>query len=64
MGAEPYGIDPGRVTAIAREVDTVAQRGVEVALVVGAGNIYRGMAAAAEGWTVRPPTMPACSRHF
>jgi uridylate kinase len=49
MGAEPYGIDPGRVTAIAREVDTVAQRGVEVALVVGAGNIYRGMAAAAEG---------------
>jgi uridylate kinase len=49
MGAEPYGIDPARVGAIAREVDTVTRRGVEVALVVGAGNIYRGMAAAAEG---------------
>lgn len=49
MGAEPYGIDPARVAAIAREVDKVNRRGVEVALVVGAGNIYRGLAAAAEG---------------
>lgn len=49
MGAEPYGIDPARVGAIAREVDAVSRRGVEVALVIGAGNIYRGMAAAAEG---------------
>lgn len=49
MGAEPYGIDPARVVAVAREVDHVNRRGVEVALVVGAGNIYRGMAAAAEG---------------
>jgi uridylate kinase len=49
MGAEPYGIDPARVLSIAREVDLVSRRGVEVALVIGAGNIYRGMAAAAEG---------------
>ncbi len=49
MGAEPYGIDPDRVTAIAREVEGLTKRGVEVALVLGAGNIYRGMAAAAEG---------------
>jgi uridylate kinase len=49
MGAEAYGIDPARVTALAREVDGIARRGVEVGIVVGAGNIYRGMAAAAEG---------------
>ncbi|MCC6222380.1 MAG: UMP kinase [Thermoleophilia bacterium] len=49
LGSEPYGIDPDRVEAIAREVDALARRGVEVALVVGAGNIYRGLAAAAEG---------------
>jgi uridylate kinase len=49
MGSEPYGIDPERVGAIAREVDALSRRGVEIALVLGAGNIYRGMAAAAEG---------------
>jgi uridylate kinase len=49
MGSQPYGIEPERVTAIAREVDTVRLRGVEIALVIGAGNIYRGMAAAAQG---------------
>jgi uridylate kinase len=49
MGAEPYGIDPDRVAAITREVDGLTRRGVEIAVVVGAGNIYRGMAAAAEG---------------
>jgi uridylate kinase len=49
MGAQPYGIDPKRVDAISREVDSVARRGVEIALVIGAGNIYRGMSAAAEG---------------
>jgi uridylate kinase len=49
MGSLPYGIDGGRVDAIAREVDQAVRQGVEVALVLGAGNIYRGMAAAAAG---------------
>ena len=49
MGAQPYGIDPERVDAISRQVDGVNRRGVEVAVVIGAGNIYRGMAAAAQG---------------
>ncbi|HEU4449956.1 MAG TPA: UMP kinase [Gaiellaceae bacterium] len=49
MGDQPYGIDPERVDALAREVKLVQERGVETALVIGAGNIYRGMAAAAEG---------------
>jgi uridylate kinase len=49
MGSLEYGTDPDRVERITRQVHTVAERGVEVALVVGAGNIYRGLDAAAEG---------------
>ena len=49
MGDLPYGTDPERVAAIAREIREVHDRGVEVAIVVGAGNIYRGLAGAAKG---------------
>jgi uridylate kinase len=49
MGEQEYGISPARVEGIAREVKLVCDRGVETAIVVGAGNIYRGMEAAAEG---------------
>jgi uridylate kinase len=49
MGELPYGTDPERVKAIACEVAAVHRRGVEVAIVVGGGNIYRGLAAAAKG---------------
>ncbi|MDQ4072592.1 MAG: uridine monophosphate kinase, partial [Actinomycetota bacterium] len=49
MGSLDYGADPGRIAAIAGQVKRVADRGVEVAVVVGGGNIYRGLAAAAEG---------------
>jgi uridylate kinase len=49
LGEEEYGLSPGRVAAIASEVKAVGDRGVETALVIGAGNIYRGMAATAEG---------------
>jgi len=49
MGDLEYGTDPARVAAIAREVAAVHSRGVEVAIVVGGGNIYRGLAAAAKG---------------
>src|SRR5437588_2449318 len=49
MGELAYGADPDRIHAIAREVAAVHQRGVEIAIVVGGGNIYRGLAAAARG---------------
>jgi uridylate kinase len=49
MGSLDYGTDPERVRAIAAQVARVHERGVEVAIVVGAGNIYRGMAGAAAG---------------
>jgi uridylate kinase len=49
MGDLEYGTDPAQIERIANQVQTVRQRGVEVALVVGAGNIYRGLEGAAEG---------------
>jgi uridylate kinase len=49
MGDREYGADPERIEAIAAAIARVQARGVEVALVVGAGNIYRGMAGAAAG---------------
>ncbi len=49
MGRLDYGTDPERVNAIAKQVHDVCDRGVEVAMVVGAGNIYRGLQGAAAG---------------
>src|SRR5437868_5052927 len=49
MGDKDYGLDRERIDAVAGEIVEVQQQGVELAIVVGAGNIYRGMAAAAEG---------------
>jgi uridylate kinase len=49
LGGREYGIDPKTVSAIAEEIHAVHEAGTELAVVVGAGNIYRGMAAAAEG---------------
>jgi uridylate kinase len=49
MGGAEYGADPGRVAAVAQRLHAVGDMGVEVAVVVGGGNIYRGLAGAAEG---------------
>ena len=49
MGGLDYGTDATEVERIAAQIGTVRERGVEVAIVVGAGNIYRGLEAAAEG---------------
>ena len=49
MGEREYGTDPQRVEAIAAEVARVHRRGVQTAIVVGGGNVYRGLAAAARG---------------
>jgi len=49
MGDLEYGTDPGQIERIANQVGEVRGRGVEVAIVVGAGNIYRGLEGAAEG---------------
>jgi uridylate kinase len=49
MGELPYGTDPERVRAIAAQVQDVRDQGVEIAIVVGAGNIFRGVRGAADG---------------
>ncbi len=49
MGDAEYGADPERIAVIAGQIKTVAERGVEIAIVVGGGNIYRGLKGAAAG---------------
>jgi uridylate kinase len=49
MGPLEYGADKDRIAAIAEQVRRVQARGVEIAVVVGGGNIYRGLAGAASG---------------
>jgi uridylate kinase len=49
MGDLEFGTDPERVRAVAAQIAAVQQRGVEIAIVVGAGNIYRGLKGAAAG---------------
>lgn len=49
LGEREYGIDPKTVRAIAAEIAAVHEAGTELAVVVGAGNVYRGVAAAADG---------------
>jgi uridylate kinase len=49
MGDRDYGMDRATIDAVAEEIVDVHSTGVETAIVVGAGNIYRGMSAAAEG---------------
>jgi uridylate kinase len=49
MGPQEYGLDAGTVDAVARELVDVRATGLEVALVIGGGNVYRGVAATAEG---------------
>jgi uridylate kinase len=49
LGSREYGTDADRVEQIAMQIHEVSARGVEMAVVVGAGNIYRGLAGAARG---------------
>ena len=49
MGSRDHGVDVSVVDGLSGEIDAVHRSGVEIAIVVGAGNFYRGLAAAAEG---------------
>lgn len=49
MGSQSYGIDPEMVATVAREVRDVVASGVETCLVIGGGNIFRGVSGAAAG---------------
>ncbi|MDX8553890.1 uridylate kinase [Tenacibaculum gallaicum] len=49
MGERQYGIDPNRLKEYAQEIKQVINKGVEVAIVIGGGNIFRGVAGASQG---------------
>jgi len=48
-GEEGFGIDPEKATELATEVKSIHDLGIDIGLVIGAGNIFRGMTAAAKG---------------
>ena len=49
MGDQQFGIDPAFVSELAKEVKAAKETGLEICLVIGGGNIFRGMAGAAQG---------------
>ena len=49
MGDRQYGIDPKRLKEYAREIKEVTEKGIELAIVIGGGNIFRGVAGASNG---------------
>jgi len=49
MGGQQYGIDAKRLEQYANEIKTVIDRGIEVAIVIGGGNIFRGLSGASQG---------------
>jgi len=49
LGDRSYGIDPKRIAQYAKEIKSVTELGLEVAVVIGGGNIFRGVSAASNG---------------
>ena len=49
MGDRNYGIDPGRLENYAQDIKSIVEKGIEVAIVIGGGNIFRGLAGASNG---------------
>ena len=49
MGNHQYGIDPDRLAEYAQDIKTITDKGIEVAIVIGGGNIFRGVAGASKG---------------
>ncbi|MGA9271831.1 MAG: UMP kinase [Lutimonas sp.] len=49
MGEKNYGIDPARLENYAQDIKNIVEKGIEVAVVIGGGNIFRGLAGASNG---------------
>jgi len=49
MGDRQHGIDPKRLADYAQEIKNIVDQGIEVAIVIGGGNIFRGVAGASNG---------------
>lgn len=50
MGSQGYGIDPARLASYAAQIRQAAQEGVEIGIVIGGGNIFRGLSGASKGF--------------
>ncbi|MDO4691576.1 MAG: UMP kinase [Porphyromonadaceae bacterium] len=50
MGAKQHGIDTGRLSDYARDIKTACEMGIQVAIVIGGGNIFRGLSGATQGF--------------
>ena len=50
MGAQGYGIDPQRLASYAEQIDSIAALGVQIGIVIGGGNIFRGLSGAQKGF--------------
>ena len=50
MGSQGYGIDPARLASYAAQIRLAAQEGVEIGIVIGGGNIFRGLSGASKGF--------------
>ena len=62
MGPRQYGIDPEVARDIAGQVAEAGEGGVQIAIVVGGGNIFRGCRRLRPAWTDQPPTTWGCWR--
>lgn len=50
MGGQQYGIDTGRLNEYARQIKAVGDMGIEISIVIGGGNIFRGLSGASKGF--------------
>jgi uridylate kinase len=62
MGDDAYGINTAMLGSIVAEIKAVADLGVEVGVVIGGGNIFRGIAGPPPAWIAPRPTTWACWR--
>ena len=60
MGKQEYGLDTETVAAIASDIGDVVEMGAEVCLVIGGGNIFRGISGRRPAWIAPRPTIWAC----
>ena len=60
MGNRQYGIDNDRLKEYAEEIKKVVDKGCEVAIVIGGGNIFRGLQVLQKGWTEFREIIWAC----
>ena len=65
MGDNDFGIDPKRIAEYAEEIKAVAEKGVQVGIVIGGGNIFRGISEcfAGHGSRTSRPYGYACNIH-